>query len=326
MLSFLLWLIVILAIVFVFGSAAWLLVSAFLRQRSAEADAPPLGEIVTVETPHGTGRLHALIKGEAQPGRRPIVLIHGAGGNLRHFTQTILDPLAQTDRVLAVDRPGSGYSVAPGPESMSLVGQADFIRRGALQLGFEKPVVVGHSFGGSVALAWALDHPDDVSALVLLAPGAYPFKPKPPASDAVVMSPAMRRILSWTILGPAVLKQRGEIHRATFGPQKPPVDFSTTSGGALSVRPSQLMASLEEQAIYQAGLKMLSTRYAELALPITVLFGAEDGVVDAAAHAAPLARAARATTVEILPGVGHMVPYAAPEKTIEAIRAAAAAP
>lgn len=298
---------------------------SFRRKARAEAAVPAIGAFVDIETAEGSGRIHALERGETRPDRHPIVLIHGAGGTLRHFSQTLVDPLAETDRVIAVDRPGAGYSIAPGPASMTLTGQAAALKQALDALGVEKPVLVGHSFGGSVALAYALDYPDAVSALVLLAPGVAPFKPKPPTSDAVIESAAMRAILAWTILGPTIEKARPAIQRVAFGPQSAPPDFSTAGGGALTVRPNQLRAAMEEQALYQPGLRAQATRYGALELPITVLFGDQDGILHPEEHGQRLAETAGSQVeIQLFPGVGHMLPYAIPDDVLAAIRAAAA--
>ncbi len=308
------------------AALAALVALAFRRRRAAERIAPPLGERITVETPHGAGVLHYAAFGAPRPDRRPVVLIHGAGGSLRHFTHTLTDALAETDRVIAVDRPGAGYSAPPALDALTLSRQADFLRRGLAALDVRNPVLVGHSFGGSVALAYALDHPDDVAALVLLAPGAYPFTPKPPAPQQPVTSALARKLLAWTVLGPAVESARDQIAGAVFSPQTPPSDFNSAGGAALATRPEQLLAALTEQATYQEDLGAQAARYGALTLPITVLFGERDAVGDAATHADPLAAAAARACVVRLPTAGHMLPYAEPDACLDAIRAAAAAP
>lgn len=295
------------------------------RAREIEARIPPLGELVSVETAKGAGALHYLERGAARAGRRPVVLIHGAGGTLRHFHPMVIEPLAETDRVIAVDRPGAGYSAPSGLDALSLADQAAFLRSGLRKLGVEQPVLVGHSLGGSVALAYALAYADEVSALVLLAPGTTPFTPKPPAPAKPVGQAWLRKALAWMLLPGALEAAREEIWAAVFGPQQAPEHFGTEGGADLGLRPSQIEASLTEQAVYQDGLAALAARYGELSTPVTILFGDADGVVDAEPHIAPLRTAAEEVSVEILPGVGHMLPHSATGRVVKAARAAAEA-
>ncbi|MBA3325489.1 MAG: alpha/beta fold hydrolase, partial [Rhodobacteraceae bacterium] len=96
----------------------------------------------------------------------PVVLIHGASGNLRDFTLDVMPALAARHDVIAFDRPGHGLSGWPGPEAASLSEQARLMRLALAQLGVARATVVGHSYGGSVALAWALDAPETVDGLL----------------------------------------------------------------------------------------------------------------------------------------------------------------
>ena len=116
-------------------------------------------------------RVHALVQGEGPD----LVLIHGSSGNLRDFTYDMVGPLSERYRVIAFDRPGLGYSDPISPEGASLSEQAAVLVAAARQLGAERPIVLGQSLGGAVALAWAVEHPDSLSALVTVSGVAYPW-------------------------------------------------------------------------------------------------------------------------------------------------------
>ena len=128
--------------------------------RRAEARYPPQGAFVTVE---GV-RLHYVSRGNGQP----VVLIHGDGGSVYDWTMSILDRVAQDHRAIAFDRPGFGYSERP-PDGASPFVQARLIHWAVEALGLKAPIVVGHSRGGNVALAYALTYPADVAGVVTLA-------------------------------------------------------------------------------------------------------------------------------------------------------------
>ena len=139
---------------------------ASAREAAAEADFPPTGAFVTVDG----RRLHYEIAGNGPD----LVLIHGASGSLRDMTFGLRDRLTDRFRVIAVDRPGLGHS--DSLEETSLVAQARHIKAGLAQLGVTEPVVLGQSYGGSVALAWALE--GGPKALILVGSPSMPWPGK----------------------------------------------------------------------------------------------------------------------------------------------------
>ena len=128
------------------------------RAAAEEAAHPPSGQFIEV---NGT-RVHAWVAGEGPD----VVLIHGAFGSLRDFTFDLAHRLSDRYRVVALDRPGLGYTgrtearyARPfAGDAESPAEQAALLAAAARALGAENPVVVGHSMGGIVAMAWALDH------------------------------------------------------------------------------------------------------------------------------------------------------------------------
>jgi len=106
---------------------AGLAVCSWAMTRQVEAQFPPLGRFVTVE---GL-RLHLLTAGQG----RPVVLLHGANGAVQDFKASIFDRLAQQYRVVAIDRPGHGYSDRPAAGIVTPDIQARLIRGALKQLG-----------------------------------------------------------------------------------------------------------------------------------------------------------------------------------------------
>ena len=103
----------------------------------------------------GKARVHAHVAGTGPD----LVLIHGASGNVRDFTFALVGLLTARYRVIAFDRPGLGWSDDLGRDGLSPLVQADLLRAAAAQLGVRRPIVLGHSYGGAVAMAWALRDP-----------------------------------------------------------------------------------------------------------------------------------------------------------------------
>ena len=128
---------------------------------------PPLGKLIDVN-----GRkVHATDQGSGGP---PVILLHGSNVNLRDWTYSLAGDLAKKRRVIAMDRPGYGYSER-GPEKWTPSMQAAQLRAAAHELGAERPIIVGHSWGAAVALAWALDAPQEVSGVVSVSGTSMPW-------------------------------------------------------------------------------------------------------------------------------------------------------
>ena len=129
---------------------------------SAGASAPP-GSFVTAAASRSTT--------SAGAPDRPVVYIHGAKGSVYDFLLSIGDRLARALHGGRLRPPGSGFSGRAAQDGGSPQAQAAVLRAAAAALGLERPILVGHSFGAAVALAWALDAPGDVAAVVTL--GGY---------------------------------------------------------------------------------------------------------------------------------------------------------
>jgi len=118
-------------------------------------------------------RLHYVERGSGTP----LVMRHGVGSMA---TELMLSPLfsfaAARYRVIAVDRPGYGYSTRPRGRLWTPQAQATLVRQLLVQLGVERPVVFGHGYGALVALSLALAYPTALRGLVLAAGYFFPTK------------------------------------------------------------------------------------------------------------------------------------------------------
>lgn len=291
---------------------------------AAEAAVPPLGRFVSVTAADTPLKLHYVRLGPTEnaadpPARPPILMIHGLGGSLRHFTATIADDLARDHRVFAIDRPGAGYSERPAAGAAHLVDQARLL--GAALDALEEtapPLLIGHSFGGAVALSYALQRP--VAGLLLLAPATHRFRIKPPLPDRTIDSAWARRLIAYTVGPQGIAKTRAQNLGVAFGPQAEPAEFAVAGGGRLMMRPSQINAVFEDGALLRGDLDVQAPNYGEIKAPILVLFGDQDRMLNAQDHGPPLQRKAPQTELRRLQGLGHMLPFAAPEIVCAAAR------
>jgi pimeloyl-ACP methyl ester carboxylesterase len=301
------------------GAAALAAMAAFntYAARRAARNHPPKGRFVDVD---GI-RLHYLAKGNGPP----VVLLHGNVVTAEDYIYSgIFDRAAENHHVVAFDRPGMGYSDRPHGTIWSPRAQADLLRRGFARLGIERPIVVGHSWGAMVAAALALDHPEAVRGLVLLSGYYYPT-----ARTDVVLSlppaiPILGDILRHTVsplMGRALLPMT---IKAMFSPQAVPARFQECFPPGLSVRPSQIRASTQDGAMMTLAAAAVKSRYRELTMPVVIMAGTKDKVVDTGRQSRRLHQDIPQSSLRLIPDAGHMVHYAAPDEVAAAIDAVAA--
>lgn len=302
--------------------AACLVVGYFAlvtRRLAAEAErkVPRAGPTIAIA---GNG-LHYVEAGRG----RPVLFLHGLGGQLHHFRHTLFDRMSGDFRVVAVDRPGSGYSTRAPGSTGQLTEQAALISRFIDEMGLEKPLVVGHSLGGAVALALALDHPAQVSGLALISPLTHLRDSLPPEFRALYIRSALkRRILAHTIAVPMALKYAPATLDFVFGPQTAPKDYIVGGGGLLGLRPSHYEATVMDLVAIEQDLGRLEARYGELSMPVGIVFGTADRVLSPEEHGQPLAGRIRDFELNLLDGIGHMPQFAATDEVEAFIRRMAA--
>ena len=118
-----------------------------------------------------TARKTHLNVDDGGPGGLPVVFVHSAAGTTGHWSHQ-LEHLRASRRALAVDLRGHGRSAAPASPETTVEQFSEDIGAVADALGLERFVLVGHSFGGAVATAFAGRHPDRVAGLLLLDPAS----------------------------------------------------------------------------------------------------------------------------------------------------------
>lgn len=285
--------------------------------RRIEAAVPRDGELIEVDGE----RLHFLEQGSGPP----ILMIHGLGGQMRNFHKSLVDALAKDHRVVLVDRPGSGYSTRKSGRSARLTVQADAIAGLIRKLDLEKPLLVGHSLGGALSLAVALNYPDLIGGLALVAPLTRPqtIDDVPPVFRAMVIrSPAARRLVSWTVATPMGMMKAEAALREIFAPEQVPAEFGVEGGGLLAMRPNNFYASSSDLCDLEHELEPLAARYGELKLPVSILYARGDNLLDYRMHGEKTAGEIADARIELVEG-GHMLPFTQPETTLAFIRGAA---
>ena len=285
--------------------------------KEAERAVPASGKFLEI----GRHRIHYLEQGHG----RPILFIHGLGGQLHHFRGTLFSHLGGDFRLIALDRPGSGYSGRPSDFAGSLRDHAELVFQFIEKLGLERPLVVGHSLGGAVALTLALEHPQAVSGLVLLSPLTHlEDELRPEFRSLYVRSPLLRHLLAQTVWVPTSLKYAPQTLGFVFGPQPPTKDYGTEGGGLAGLRPSHIYATSADLVAVERDLGGVEARYEEIAVPVGVLVGTADRVIDYRLNGQSLAGRVGNLELDLVEGLGHMPQFIEPERVAALIRRMAA--
>jgi pimeloyl-ACP methyl ester carboxylesterase len=281
----------------------------------ANAAFPPEGRIITVD---GL-RVHAYVAGTGPD----LILIHGASGNLRDFTFSLIPRLTTRYRVTAFDRPGLGWSDPLPENNTSPAAQAAHLRRAADQLGVTTPIVLGHSYGGAVSMAWALDNPD-TAALVLVSAATMPWDGNIWYMHNVMGNP----LGGWTAV-PLITAFAGNATaeaatRDIFQPDTMPPGYLTHIGAALTMRRNSLAANSAQVAGLKPFIIAMRARYPALTLPIEAVHGDTDTIVPLRVHSGPLSVLLPNVSLTVLPNTGHMPQHADEAQVLAAIDRAAA--
>ncbi len=255
-----------------------------------------------------------------------VVLLHGALATSHDWISGPFDAIeAEGCRVMAIDRPGRGLSRRPRFEGTPR-DQARQIKQAFDALGIGRPLLVGHSFGGLVSLAFAELFPESVAGLVLVAPVAFP-EPRPLehsflAPRSVPFLGPFASVLAGATIDPPVLKM---IQRQMFSPEPVPEHWERSFPYDQLLDPAAMVFEGEDMAatlpLSPAGIIDLG----RIRAPTWILAGAADQIVRPELQAKPLARLLPQTKLQEVEGVGHMLHHARPELVVSAIREALAA-
>lgn len=295
-----------------------LAVANYAVARWAERRNPPKGSFIEVD---GV-RLHYSDRGTGPP----VLLLHGnvvTGDD--YNTSGVAERLIGTCRVIIFDRPGFGYSERPRWRPWKAMEQAELLHKALAELGVQRPVVVGHSWGTLVALALAIRYPADTAGLVLLSGYYFPTFRVDAALVAPGAIPLLGDILRYTISPLFGWLTMPLTKRIMFAPAPVAARFRAEYSTAMALRPSQIRASCVDGTFMMSSAKGLRAHYGELSLPVVIMAGDGDKVVSPR-HAERLRAAISGSTLRIFEGAGHMVHHVATDQVVETIGSVAHTP
>ena len=207
-------------------------------------------------------------------------------------------------------------------------GPSDIVLRAAIdkmQPVLKQPLLVGHSLGGALSLAIALDHPDSAGALALIAPLTQAQDDVPePFQGLDVTSPMIRKIVAWTLAIPMSIRNAPKLLKIVFGPDAVPADYPTRGGGLLGLRPKSFYNTSSDLVAASEDLPGMMKRYGGLTIPLGMLFAKGDLILDYRRQGEAMKQQCPALDLVLLDGHGHMLPLTAPDATADLIRRVAA--
>jgi pimeloyl-ACP methyl ester carboxylesterase len=265
------------------------------------------------------GRLHMLDTGPKDDAGPPIVMIHGASSNLEAMRQPLGDWLARDHRVILIDRPGHGWSTRARLADSTPAIQGRMIDEALEKLGVGPVILVVHSWSGALGARMALDYPERVAGLVMLAPVAYPWPGGISWYNRVVATPVIGPLLAYTITLPLGIFLAGPGARSVFLPQIMPRNFITDTATPLLLRPREFLANARDLVTLRAAVAEQAPRYGNIKAPVVVISGDVDKTVTTNIHSRPFAKTVNDARLIVLPQVGHMIQNAAPDLVISEI-------
>lgn len=290
---------------------------ATYRMKNAEKHTPMRGTLVT-----GIGGATVHMETYGPSRAQPLIMIHGMSGSTHDMTYSLVPELEDEFRIYVVDRPGFGHSPLL-KHGEDLQSQARAIREAVFSLDSRKPIVLGQSYGGAVALSMALDAPETLAALVLLSTPSRNWDAPHPLLYRILSKPFLGPIVAWLITAYAPPSFIDAQAQQIFAPQSAPEDYLETLQPMLALRPSSLLLNARQRITLKPQLADMELRYPTLGLPVESIHGTADKIVPHLIHAIPLDNQMQVNRLTELGGVGHMPHHTALEDVEHAVYRAA---
>lgn len=264
-----------------------------------EKQNPAIGEIVELDGQ----RLHLVDQGPVDA--PALILVHGASSNLKDFSSSLLPALAQRFRVLAFDRPGYGYSERGSGAWPDPAQLADLMLRVAEQRGVQQPVVLGHSWGGSVVMAALVHHPERIRGGISLAGVAGHWAGSVGWTYDLGALPLIGPLFAHTLVLPAGLAVLPGAVAEVLAPNPVPEGYVERIGARLALRPSSFLYNVQDMRMLNEYMQSLSPLYRQIERPLMVIHGDADELVPFWNHGERLEPVISDLQVRMLEGQGH---------------------
>jgi pimeloyl-ACP methyl ester carboxylesterase len=261
-------------------------------------------------------KIHYKQHGEGGP---VLIFLHGFGASLFSW-QKVLEPLAKWGKTISYDRPGFGLTERPLTFNRKAVnlygteGQVQMLKSFLDELGIREAVIVAHSAGGTVGLAFTLQYPRMVSKLILVAPAVYLYSPVPAWARRFLTRKPFR-IFGTTLIHPT----RHFVRRILKNIVHDPI---CVTDEAVDGYEKPFHAVNWEAGLWEFSLaphaRNLWKRMHELKMPVLVIAGNADHVIPTR-HSRRLAVITPGAEFVLIKGCGHMPQEERPQEFILAV-------
>ena len=270
-----------------------------------EKDHPPAGQFKTIDNI----KMHYQILGSGPV----VVLLHAQPSNLKQFNK-LKNILKTNYTVISIDRPGMGYSESLKEQSPKrLMQQAQLIRGLVHEITNEKPILIGHSYGGALALSYATQFEDEISGLIVINTASHAWKKgKPWLPFRILSNPIYGKLFTNTfamIYGQATISSSAN---SNFPNNQAPINYAKDTSAALTLRPKTLESYANDALNLREALKLQQNSYIELTIPITIMAGDEDTVTPNKIHSYILHNDISHSKLVKVSGVAHSIPELKP--------------
>lgn len=250
---------------------------------------------------------------------QPIVFIHGASTSLSDPLLSFREKLEGRAQLLFVDRPGHGASEQGSAANVLPDGQADAIAALMEMRGMRRAIIVGHSFGGAVAAAIALRHPDKVAGLVFLSPALYPWSGGVAWYYSAACAPVLGHLFSVLVVPVLGIMAINRATKAVFSPQAPPRGYIWKTRALEAITPAKFRHNAKELVALSNWAEAARRNYAMIKAPTVIITGDKDAIVSCDVQARQLSRDIAGSKLIVVPDIGHKSDLFAGDLVVKAI-------
>ena len=248
----------------------------------------------------------------------PVLLIHGFGAS-SYSWRHVIEPLAQKNRVITIDLKGFGDSPKPRDDAYSVYEQARLVRNFILENDLKNLHIIGHSYGGGVALAVSIylsaSNPGLQKSLVLIDSVAYPQEL--PGFVKILATPVLGPLITYAV--PNTFQVKNLLQIVYFNDDLIPQEAIDHYAADLGKPDAKYALLTSVRQMLPTDLQKFSENYATLTIPTLIIWSREDEIV-------PLAVGKRLhenipdSKLVIMSGVGHAVQEEKPSLLLPHLR------
>ncbi|ABS62973.1 alpha/beta hydrolase fold [Parvibaculum lavamentivorans DS-1] len=264
----------------------------------------------------GGGSMH--VRDEGNREGPALLLVHGSNASL-HTWEPWVASLGDTYRIVSMDLPGHGLTGRIPGDDYSREGMTQSVHELTEILGIDRFAIAGNSMGGGVAALYALEHPAQVSALILVDAAGVPVPrndDEVPLAFRIARMPVISNVMRYVL--PRSLVEEGV--RKVFVDQSKVTDEMVARYFDLSLHEGNRDATRIRFASY-AGRdeEAFAARLGGIEMPTLVLWGDKDGLIPVSAAHEFKARIPQAE-LAIFENVGHVPMEEVPEESAAVVR------